>query len=103
LVEPVEQAIAKGIPVVVFDSGLESKKISAYVATNNYNGGVIAAKRLGELLGGKGRIILLRYNVGSASTDEREKAFDGYAWLMSDFVLSTTRLPQLARSRSPFA
>lgn len=75
LVEPVEQAIAKGIPVVVFDSGLESKKIAAYVATNNYNGGVIAAKRLGELLSGKGRIILLRYNVGSASTDEREKGF----------------------------
>ena len=75
LVEPVEQAIAKGIPVVVFDSGLESKKISSYVATNNYNGGVIAAKRMGELLGGKGKIILLRYNVGSASTDEREKGF----------------------------
>ena len=75
LVEPVEQAIAKGIPVIVFDSGLESKKIASYVATNNYNGGVIAARRLGELLGGKGRIILLRYNVGSASTDEREKGF----------------------------
>lgn len=75
LVEPVEQAIAKGIPVVVFDSALESKKISAYVATNNYNGGVLAAKRLGEALGGKGKIILLRYNVGSASTDEREKGF----------------------------
>lgn len=75
LVEPVEQAIARGIPVVIFDSALESKKISAYVATNNYDGGVLAAKRMGELLGGKGRIILLRYNVGSASTDEREKGF----------------------------
>lgn len=75
LVEPVEQAIAKGMPVIIFDSALESKKIAGYVASNNYNGGVIAAKRLGEALGGKGRIILLRYNVGSASTDEREKGF----------------------------
>lgn len=75
LVEPVEQAVAKGIPVIIFDSALESKKIAGYVATNNYNGGVIAAKRMGELLNGKGRIILLRYNVGSASTDEREKGF----------------------------
>lgn len=75
LVEPVEQAIAKNIPVIVFDSALESKKIAGYVATNNYNGGVLAAKRMGEVLGGKGRIILLRYNVGSASTDEREKGF----------------------------
>jgi ribose transport system substrate-binding protein len=75
LVDPVEQAIAKNIPVIVFDSALESKKIAGYVATNNYNGGVLAAKRMGEVLGGKGRIILLRYNVGSASTDEREKGF----------------------------
>ena len=75
LVEPVEQAIAKGIKVVIFDSGLESDKISSFVATDNYHGGILAAKRLGEILGGKGRIILLRYAVGSASTDERERGF----------------------------
>ncbi len=75
LVEPVEQAIAKGIPVVIIDSGLESNKIVSYVATDNYHGGVLAAKRLGELLKGEGKIILLRYAVGSASTEEREKGF----------------------------
>ncbi len=75
LVSPVEQAIEKGIPVVIIDSALESKKIASYVATNNYNGGVLAARRLGELLKGEGKIILLRYAVGSASTDEREKGF----------------------------
>ncbi len=75
LVEPVEQAIAKGIAVVIIDSGLESKKVVSYVATNNYNGGVLAARRLGELLGGKGRIILLRYAIGSESTEQREKGF----------------------------
>ncbi len=75
LVAPVEQAIAKGIPVVIIDSGLESKKIVSYVSTDNYNGGVLAARRLGELLKGEGRIILLRYAVGSASTEEREKGF----------------------------
>ena len=75
LVEPVEQAIAKGIKVVVIDSALESEKISSFVATDNYHGGVLAARRLGEKLGGEGRIILLRYAVGSASTDERERGF----------------------------
>ena len=55
LVDPVEAAAAKGIPVVIFDSALESKKIVSYVATNNYNGGVLAARRLGELLKGKGK------------------------------------------------
>jgi ribose transport system substrate-binding protein len=75
LVEPVEQAIAKGIAVVIIDSALESDKISSFVATDNYHGGVLAAQRLGQLLKGEGKIILLRYAVGSASTDEREKGF----------------------------
>jgi ribose transport system substrate-binding protein len=75
LVQPVEEAVGRGIPVLIFDSGLESTKMVSYVATNNYNGGVLAARRLGELLGGKGKIILLRYAVGSESTDQREKGF----------------------------
>jgi ribose transport system substrate-binding protein len=75
LVEPVEQAIAKGIAVVIIDSALESDKISSFVATDNYHGGVLAAQRLGQLLKGDGKIILLRYAVGSASTDAREKGF----------------------------
>jgi ribose transport system substrate-binding protein len=75
LVKPVEEAIAKGIPVVIIDSGLDSSKIASYVATDNYHGGVLAARRMGELLKGEGKIILLRYAVGSASTEEREKGF----------------------------
>jgi ribose transport system substrate-binding protein len=75
LVEPVEQAIAKGIPVVIIDSGLESDKVVSTVSTDNYNGGVLAARRLGELLKGEGRIILLRYAEGSESTIQRENGF----------------------------
>ena len=71
----VEGAVAKGIPVVIIDSSLESDKPVSYVATDNYHGGVLAAERLGELLNGEGKIILMRYAVGSASTDEREKGF----------------------------
>ncbi len=75
LVAPAERAIAKGIPVVIIDSALKSDKIVSYVATDNYHGGVLAAERLAELLGGKGRILLMRYMVGSASTEEREQGF----------------------------
>ena len=75
LVTPVEDAIAKGIPVVVIDSGLESNKIVSYVATDNYNGGVLAAERMGQLLKGEGKLILMRLLVGSASTEERERGF----------------------------
>lgn len=75
LVKPVEDAVAKGIPVVIIDSGLESTAVSSFVATNNENGGALAARRLGELLQGEGKVILLRYMVGSASTEAREKGF----------------------------
>ncbi len=75
LVEHVESAIAKGIPVVIFDSGLETTKMVSFIATDNYHGGVLAAQRLGEVLKGRGRVILLRYAVGSESTEQREKGF----------------------------
>ncbi len=75
LVAPVELAVQSKIPVVIADSALESEAFSSYVATNNKEGGRVGGKRLGELLGGKGKVILLRYMEGSASTEEREAGF----------------------------
>jgi ribose transport system substrate-binding protein len=75
LVDPVERAIAKGISVVIIDSALESDRPAGYVATDNYRGGVLAAQRLGGLMKGAGRAILLRYAAGSASTEQREQGF----------------------------
>lgn len=73
---PVEQAIAQGIPVVIFDSALEdSEGIVSYVATNNYRGGKRAGEYLVELLGGEGKVILMRYAINSQSTEEREEGF----------------------------
>ena len=76
LVRPVEEARRLKIPTVIFDSGLASKEIVSYVATDNYKGGELAAERLGSLMGGKGKALLLRYQEGSASTEEREKGFE---------------------------
>jgi ribose transport system substrate-binding protein len=75
LAAPAEAAVAAKIPVVIIDSALESKAQSSFVATDNREGGRIAARNLGQLLGGKGNVILLRYQVGSASTEEREEGF----------------------------
>src|SRR5262249_17440123 len=52
-----------------------STDIVSFVATDNLKGGVLAADRMGELLGGKGKALLLRYQEGSASTEAREKGF----------------------------
>jgi ribose transport system substrate-binding protein len=75
LVKPVEDAADKGIPVVIIDSALDSKKISSFVATDNHKGGVMAAQELIKELGGKGKVLMLRYAVGSASTEAREAGF----------------------------
>jgi ribose transport system substrate-binding protein len=75
LVRPVEEAKAAGVPTVIFDSGLESDQIVSFVATDNYKGGELCAERLGTLLDGKGKVLVLRYQEGSASTTEREKGF----------------------------
>lgn len=75
LARPVEQAVQAGIPVVIVDSPLASKAPISTVATDNYAGGRLAGKRLGELLEGKGNVILLRVQVGSASCEAREAGF----------------------------
>ena len=75
LVRPVEEAKRAGVPTVVIDSGLASDQIVSFVATDNIKGGEIAADRMGELLHGKGKVLLLRYQEGSASTTQREDGF----------------------------
>jgi ribose transport system substrate-binding protein len=75
LVRPVEEAKRAGIPTVVMDSGLDSDQITSFAATDNRKGGALAADRLGQLLDGKGKVVMLRYAEGSASTTDREEGF----------------------------
>ena len=75
LVRPVEEAKGAGIPTVIIDSGLESTAQVSFVATDNRKGGQLAAERIGEVLGGNGKVLMLRYQEGSASTQEREAGF----------------------------
>lgn len=75
LVGSVNAAISAKIPVVIFDSALAGGSITSFVATDNRAAGRLAGERMAELLGGKGKLILLRYQEGSASTHEREEGF----------------------------
>jgi ribose transport system substrate-binding protein len=72
---PVTEAMRSGVPVVIIDSGLDSEDYVSFVATDNYKGGRLAGERMVEALGGKGKVVLLRYMEGSASTMERERGF----------------------------
>jgi ABC-type sugar transport system substrate-binding protein len=53
LISPVKDAQQQGIPTVIFDSGLgDDRIIVSHVATDNYHGGALAARRLAEAIGG---------------------------------------------------
>jgi ribose transport system substrate-binding protein len=73
LIPVVREARLAHIPTVIFDSGLDDAEgIVSFVATDNFRGGQIAGRHLGRLLGGKGRVIVLRKAVGSQSSEQRE-------------------------------
>jgi ribose transport system substrate-binding protein len=75
LVGVVERAAREGIPVAIFDSAIDTNRVIAYVATDNTEGGRMAARRLGEVLSGKGKVGVIGFMPGSASTMEREDGF----------------------------
>jgi len=73
--QPVASAVRAGIPVVTFDSKLESDDPVSLVSTSNLDAGRLAGKHLGGILGGKGNVIMMRLHEGSASTTDRERGF----------------------------
>jgi ribose transport system substrate-binding protein len=75
LVRPVEEARQENIPVVIIDSPLNGGGYVSYIATDNYKGGALGAERLGQLLGGRGKIFLIRCLEGSESSTLREDGF----------------------------
>ena len=98
LVAPVETAVQARIPVVIIDSALKSRAPVSYIATDNFKGGELGAAHLAKLLNGQGNVILLRYQVGSASTEEREagfmseiKKYPGIKVISSDQYAGATR------------
>lgn len=74
---PVRDAVRRKIPVIIIDSALQDSEdvYTSFIATDNREGGRIAGREMGKSLKGKGRVVLLRYMEGSASTTNREEGF----------------------------
>jgi ribose transport system substrate-binding protein len=70
------RAASLGIPVTIFDSGVDSDQYMTYVATNNVDAGAMAARKPAQLIHGKGTIILLQHVPGSRSSMDREMGFE---------------------------
>lgn len=76
LIGAVDRARRNGIPVTIFDSGLAADNYLSFVSTNNYEAGALAARTLAELIGGKGRIAMVKMVPGASSTMQREEGFE---------------------------
>jgi len=107
LVRPVNSAAKAKVPVVVFDSGVKTEQIVSYVATDNFKGGQLGGEALAKQLGGKGKVILLRYMIGSNSTEEREAGFldaikksPGITLISSDQFAGSTRESAYAKAQN---
>ena len=75
LEKPVADAVNAKIPVVIFDSDVAGDKHKSFVATDNEAAGRMAAEKMTTLLGRRGKVAVLRYQEGSASTHKREQGF----------------------------
>jgi ribose transport system substrate-binding protein len=70
-----DRAARENVPVVVFDSAVDSDNYVTFVATNNLEAGQMGARKLGQLLNGKGSVAMIENAPGSASTMDRERGF----------------------------
>ena len=76
LVGAVDRAAKAGIPLTIFDSGIDSENFMSVLATNNYEGGQMAGRALARLLNGNGKVAMVLHAPGSGSTMDRERGFE---------------------------
>ena len=101
LVSTVDRAMKLGIPVTIFDSGIDGDNYTSYVATNNFEGGQLAARALAKLIGGKGEVGLIMHAPGSASTMDRERGFtDAIEKEFPDIKIVATQYGMSDRSKA---
>jgi ribose transport system substrate-binding protein len=70
-----DKAKAAGIPVVIVDTDLEWPAKLSYIGTDNRLGGRIAGEYVVKLLGGKGKVAVIRGVLGVATHEERLAGF----------------------------
>lgn len=70
-----EQAKAKGIPVIGFDSGVDSDIPLSTAATDNIAAAALAADKMAELIGGSGEVAVIAHDQTSRTGIDRVKGF----------------------------
>ncbi len=70
-----QRADEGGIPIIAFDSGVDSEIPLTTVATDNYAAGGAGAEHMAELIGGEGKVALVVHDQTSVSGTERRDGF----------------------------
>ena len=70
-----QQAKSQNIPVIAFDSGVESDVPLTTAATDNKAAAAEAAKHLSELIGGKGKVAMVVHDQTSLTGQQRRDGF----------------------------
>ena len=69
----VEQAVADGVPTVIFNNEIATDKFTSIVWADEYKFGWIGGEWLKEKLGGKGNIVVLEGMAGTSTSDLRTR------------------------------
>lgn len=68
--EPIDTAVLQGIPVICMDADSPASRRVLFIGTDNFRAGQESGKRMADLLGGQGRVLLIALQ-GQLNTDER--------------------------------
>ncbi|MCB8836311.1 ABC transporter substrate-binding protein [Aurantimonas sp. VKM B-3413] len=85
MIEPLRRANQAGIPVVTVDTYVGNGKYQtgsgdadfplSYIASDNLEGGRMAARFMADKIGGKGKVYVSNVRPGISTTDQREQGF----------------------------
>jgi ribose transport system substrate-binding protein len=77
-VEPINAAIAAGVPVMTWDSDSPESQRITYLGVSNYEGGKAAGELLVRAMGEEGQVALLTGVPGAPNLEERIQGFKDY-------------------------
>ena len=70
-----EETVERGIPVIAFDSGVDSDIPLTTASTDNYGAAALAAEKMAELIGGSGKVAVIVHDQTSVTGVERRDGF----------------------------
>lgn len=74
---PISAAVDAGTKVALVDTTLDdTSKVLTAIATDNAAGGAAAADALAKLIGEKGEVMVIAFQAGASTSDQRQKGFE---------------------------